>query len=449
MGSHTDTSKAATLDLSRWRKLPGQFMVAGGAVLLLGIILDFRNETRTTLYSYLTSFMFFLSIGLGALFLVLLHHLFDAMWSVPIRRYVEHLSCNLFPRMLVLFIPIGVFASFIYPWMNMELHQAGDHALHAKHGYLNMWFWYLRVALIFAAWGWLTHRLRYWSLQQDTATATTSAEGKMVFIEPLLARLSSGLLGHKVEKNVPVLATKMMRIHAGYGIILFAFSLTAAAIDWVKSLEHQWFSTMYGVYYFAGSVWTTVATVYALGMLLKHAGPLKDVMSSRQFHDLGTLFFAFTVFYAYIAFSQYFLIWNAAIPEETFWYIKREEGSWWDFGMLIIFGHFFIPFLMLLRIDLKLKWAWMIPICGWAWLMHIIDLMYNILPVAPDMAHGPSALAILMILGGMMLMGGWLADGFIKSFVAHPPFPQKDPRMAETMGVYMPPVSGAAKGGAK
>ena len=154
---------------------------------------------------------------------------------------------------------------------------------------------------------------------------------------------------------------------------------------WMKALEYQWFSTMYGVYYFAGSVWVTLATLYVLTLVLQRAGRLSGVVHNRTFHDIGVLFFAFTVFYAYIAFSQYFLIWNAAMPEETFWYVQREKGSWWDIGMLMIFGHFLFPFLLMLRIDTKLNLAVMIPLCIWAWLMHFCDMSFNIMPVLhPD-----------------------------------------------------------------
>ena len=141
---------------------------------------------------------------------------------------------------------------------------------------------------------------------------------------------------------------------------MFAATLTIGAVDWMKGLEHQWFSTMYGVYYFAGSVWVSLITIYVIALLMKNYGPLKDVVQKKTLKDNATLFFAFTVFYAYIHFSQYFLIWNASIPEETFWYVKREQGPWWDVGMLIIFGHFFVPFLTLLRQDVKVNHVIMI-----------------------------------------------------------------------------------------
>src|SRR5437588_12128032 len=137
---------------------------------------------------------------------------------------------------------------------------------------------------------------------------------------------------------------------------------------------------MYGVYYFAGGAWTMLATAYVITMILDRMGVLTEVLHEHQYYFIGSLLFAFTVFYAYIHFSQYFIIWNANMPEETFWYVQREKGSWWDFGMLIIFGHFFLPFLSLLRIDAKLTLPVMIPLAIWAWLMHFCDVAFNLIP---------------------------------------------------------------------
>jgi hypothetical protein len=303
--------------------------------------------------------------------------------------------------MAILWIPIGLTATKVYPWMNPA---HADHALHAKEALLNKPAWYAVSIGLFLIWWLLTNRLRYWSLKQDQTGAPE--------------------------------CTYKMRFHAAWGIFAFAITVSLAIILWVKSLEHQWFSTMYGVYYFAESVWTTLATVYVITVLLKRAGPLANVTTPRQFHDLGVLWFAFTVFYAYIHFSQYFIIWNGNMPEETFWYVVREQGSWWWIGMIIIFGHFFIPFLSLLRIDVKHTFPIMIPLCAWAWLMHFVDLSFNILPV-PHPDGFPFRWAWLP-LGCMALMGGFLADRFLKKFASAPPFPQKDPRLVEAMGLYHP-----------
>jgi hypothetical protein len=363
-------------------------------------------------YSYLTAFMFFLSICLGSLFLVILHHLFDAMWSVPIRRFLEHISCLLFPWMLILFVPILILAkSQIYPWMNIDPH--ADHALHAKVALFNQTAFYVVSIGLFFVWGVLAHGLRRASLEQDKTGAAS--------------------------------CTFQMRRYAAAGIFAFALTLTLAAIYWMKSLQHQFFSTMYGVYYFAGSVWTTVATTYLLALKFKKEGPLRHVVRERQFHDIGVLFLAFTVFYAYIHFSQYFLIWNAAVPEETFWYVLREKGTWWHIGMLIIFGHFFLPFLGLLRIDAKLKLSVIVPLCVWAWVMHYLDMQFNIMPVIHPNGISISWLDVVCV----GFIGTVLYKLFLKAFASHPPYPQRDPRIAETMGIYVeaPAAGGASRGG--
>lgn len=403
MSQPTDIDNAAPIDLSRWRNLPNILMGAGGVLAVIGLLVS-REQFA---FSWLLAFMFYTSLMLGGLGLVMLHHLFDANWSVGTRRICEHLA-NLAPTIAILWIPIGLMAPWIYQWMNLDPHL--DHALHAKLPLFTMPMFYLVSIVCLGVWILLANRLRYWSLRQDE---TGAAE-----------------------------CTHKMRFYAAWGIFAFAFTLTFAAIMWMKALQHQWFSTMYGVYYFAGSMWVTIATVYVLAMILKRNGPLKEVVGYNQFYYIGSLLFAFTVFYAYIAFSQYFIIWNANIPEETFWYVLREKGSWWDIGLLIIFGHFFVPFLLLLRIDWKLKLMVMIPLAVWAWFMHFIDMSFNIIPVL----HPDGFVLHWVDIGAMLFMGGLLAMVFIKQFNSHSPYPQKDPRFAEMMHIYVEPRSHSLAG---
>jgi hypothetical protein len=232
-------------------------------------------------------------------------------------------------------------------------------------------------------------------------------------------------------------------MHSAYGIYVFALSLTLAAIMWMKALEHQWFSTMYGVYYFAGSVWTTLGTLYVLAVVLKRAGPLRAVVGTRQLHDIGVVWLAFTVFYAYIHFSQYFLIWNANIPEETFYYVKREQGSWWQIGMLLVFGHFLFPFLTLLRIDTKLNLSVMIPLAVWAWLMHFCDMSFNIMPILRPNGFEVSVLDLACL----AFIGGVLALVFLRYLNSHKPYPVNDPRLGEALGVHHYEIPAAADAG--
>ena len=408
MSTNSDT--AAPLDLSKWRNVPNWMIGVGGLLALIGVFVDRRQFG----FSWLLAYMFFLSFGLGGLFLVLVHHLFDASWSVPIRRFCEHLACLLFPWMAILFIPLALLAPQIYPWMMME---QPDHALHAKQAFLNKPMFYVVAVFCFVVWKVLTSGLRHWSLKQDE---TGSAE-----------------------------CTYKMRAYSYWGIFAFAVTLTLMAIMLVKALEHEWFSTMYGVYYFADSVWATLATVYVITAILKRNGQLKDVVHANDtFYFIGSLLFAFTVFYAYIHFAQYFIIWNANMPEETFHYVLREKGSWWDIGLCIIFLHFFAPFLMLLRIDWKLSLRIMIPICALVWLMRFLDQSFNIMPTL----HPDGFVLHWMDVACVAFIGGVLAKAFLKSFNAHPPYPQRDPRIAESLGVYVPPASAsraASHGGAK
>jgi hypothetical protein len=392
------TSLGPPLDLERWRRLPDRAMVVGGGLALLGALLNLREFA----HAWLLAFMFWLSIGLGALFLVMVHHLFDAGWSVPVRRQCEHVATLLFPWLLLLWIPVGLLARQLYPWMSSDPHT--DHALHAKWPLLTIPAFYLISLLCFGAWGWFAHRLRYWSLRQD--------------------------------ETGEALCTYRMRFHSALGIFVYAFTLTLGAILWLKAMQHQWFSTMYGVYYFAGSIWTTLATVYVIIAVLNRQRVLTHVLHDHQFYFLGTLLFAFTVFYAYIHFSQYFIIWNANIPEETFWYVIRERGGWFYVGLVIIFGHFFLPFLALLRIDAKSQWWLMAPLMVWAWLMHLVDLGFNIYPVIhPD---GPPLRWLWLALGCWAFMGGLLTKVYLAKYSAAAPYPVKDPRLIEAMGLYHP-----------
>jgi hypothetical protein len=394
----TFQTSLSSLDLSKWRRAPVFLMLAGGALCLLGGSLDARQFG----FSWLLSFMFFLSLCLGALFLVIAHHLFDAGWSVPIRRSCEHIASLLFPWMALLFIPIAVLAPKLYGWMTANPRL--DHALAAKEPLFTTPMFYLVSAFCFLVWWLLSNRLTYWSLEQDRTGAAKP--------------------------------THRMRFYSAIGVLLFALTLTLAAVLWMMALQYQWYSTMYGVYYYAGSVWVTLATVYVLTMVLERQGVLAEVLHAQQYYFLGSLLFAFTVFYAYIHFSQYFIIWNGNMPEETFWYVLREKGTWWHVGMVIIFGHFFLPFLALLRIDVKHTFSIMVPLCLWCWLMHWVDLAFNIMPALhPD---GFALRWLWLDTGCFALMAGLLSSVFLQKYARHAPYPVKDPRLIEAMGLAYP-----------
>lgn len=384
------------LDLSRWRKVPAILMGAGAVLALIGLAANPKQFG----YAWLLAFMFYTSLCMGALFLVMVHHLFDASWSVPIRRFCEHISTLSFPWLALLFIPIALMAKTLFPWMNLDPH--ADHTLAAKQPLFSVGGFYVISVVCFLTWWGLSWGLRKWSLRQD--------------------------------QTGDALPTYRMRFYSAAGIFLFAVTVTLGVVMWMKSLQHQWFSTMYGVYYFAGSVWMTLGTVYLITRVLDRQRVISGVLHEHQYYYIGSLMFAFTVFYAYIHFSQYFIIWNGNMPEETFWYVVREKGTWFWVGMVIIFGHFFAPFLALLRIDVKTFATFMVPVCLWTWAMHWVDLSFNIYPVPHP--EGFPLLWIWIDLGCMAFMGGLLAWRFLAEYAKHPPYPQKDPRLLEALGLH-------------
>jgi hypothetical protein len=389
------------IDLSRWRNVPTQLMAVGGVLAVLGFFVAGQKQFA---FSWLLAFMFCLSICLGSLFLVMVHHLFDAGWSVPIRRFNEHIASLLFPWMAVLFVPIALLAPKIYNWMGPILQAHPDHSLLMKRPLFTIPMFYASSALCFLVWWVLSHGLRKWSLKQDE---TGAAE-----------------------------CTFKMRGYSYWGIFAFAVTVTLGVVMWMKALQHEWFSTMYGVIYFASCAWVALGMSYVITMILHRQNVLTEVLHEHQYYFIGSLMFAFTVFYAYVCFAQYFIIWNGNMPEETFFYVIRDSGIWWYIGLVIIFGHFFIPFLGLLRIDLKSCFPYMTAIAAWAWLMQYVDLLFNIRPVAAT--DGFPLKWIWLDFGCIAFMLGLLVKIFLKKYAGSPPYPVKDPRLIEAMGHYHP-----------
>jgi hypothetical protein len=406
MQKHSHPYTEAPLDLSKWRQVPNLLIGVGAVLSLAGLLIN----TRHFAFAWLVSFMFFLSLALGGLFLTLAHHLFDAGWSVPIRRVTEHLG-GLMKWIWVFFIPIALLAPQLYEWMTPALQANPPHALHVKYPLFTKIGFYVASVICFLVWALLASKLRGWSLRQD--------------------------------KEGGSLPTFRLRFHSCWGVFAFAFTLTLGAIMWMKGLSYIWFSTMFGVIYFAGSAWLTLATVYVITVILDRQNLIREVLHENQYYYLGTLIFAFTVFYTYVAFSQYFIIWNANMPEETFWYLMREKGTWFAVSMVLIFGHFFLPFLSLLRIDVKSTVKIMGALAVWAWLMHYTDLVFNIKPVVSPEGY-PWQWAWLDF-GCMALMAGVLARIWLANFNAHAPYPIKDPRLSESMG-HRHPVGTAISG---
>jgi len=396
---HKPTDLPPPLDLSGWRKAPSVFMVIGGILSVIGLI----YKPREFGYAWLAAFMFFLMLALGGLFFSIIHHLTDAGWSVATRRFCEHIGSLLFPWLAILFVPIILLSSKIYSWRTLSPVDNG--ALSAKMPLCTLPGFIVSSAIFFGVWWLLTGRINYWSLRQDVTG--------------------------------DVLCTRKMRFHSGWGILAFAATVTVAPTLWMQSLQYQWSSTMYGLYMFASCGWVALATIYVITAILQRQRVLTNVLHDNQFYYLGVLFFAFTLLEAYFEFAQYFVIWNGNVPDETFWYLMRERGSWWCINMILIFGHFFVPFVLLLPAKAKMNFKIMIPVCLWAWLMAYADIAFNIFPVIHPDTYPTHWLWLQF--GCFLLMTGFLGQAFIKKFLRHPPYPQRDPRILEAMGLTHEP----------
>ncbi|MBA4250203.1 MAG: quinol:cytochrome C oxidoreductase [Chlorobiaceae bacterium] len=303
-------------------------------------------DPQRATFSYLLTFMFVMSIGIGALFLVALEYIAGADWSTPIRRIVEFFA-GAIPLLLVLVIPLLLNMKELFLWTDTELLRA-DYIMSGKEAYLNVPFFIIRVAVVLGLW-----TLFYFLLTRNSRKQDSTKDQS--------------------------LTTKNIKISAIF-IPIFAITVTIAAVDWLMTLEPLWFSTIFGVYFFSGSVVVTLCVVTLAVVLLREHGYLHPKMIDDHYYSLGALIFAFVNFWAYIAFSQYLLIWYANLPEETFWFINRWKGGWVFVSLFLIFTHFVVPYAVLLSQPAKTNAKKLKFISIWLIFAHVVDLYWLIMP---------------------------------------------------------------------
>jgi hypothetical protein len=347
------------------------------------------------LETYLVSFAFFLSLALGALFFVLLQHCTRAGWSVVVRRIAEAMAANVW-LMAVLAIPIVLGMDHLYHWTDAAA-AAHDPLLAGKLGFLNPPFFIVRLIAYFLIWGVMASFLFRTSLAQD-------------------------------ESGEPALTIRMERFSAP-GMVLFALSLNFAAFDLLMSLDPHWFSTIFGVYYFAAAVVGFLAVMPKILYGLQMRGILKNAVTVEHYHDFGKLLFGFTVFWAYIAFSQYMLIWYGNVPEETEWFLKRQTGEWTTVSLILIFGHFVVPFLLLVSRYIKRRPVLLAVTGGYVAIMCWIDIYWLVIPeFSPGVARF-GLLDIFCFLG----LNGLFAAAIVLRLRKHAVIAEKDPRLEESL----------------
>jgi len=378
---------------------PGRFGVFALAAGILGLALSavgiLTNSDRFYL-SWLAAFAYWTTLALGGLFFTMLHHVTGAVWSVVVRRSAEAMSMAL-PLLLVFFIPVIAGAHSLFHWTHADA-VASDPVLQGKAPYLNTVFFTARGIVYFLVWAVLAWALNKHSLAQDA--------------------------------NGDPRRSRSLRKVSAAGMFLFAFTVTFAAFDWLMSLDPHWYSTIYGVYVFTGGFLAFIAFMTALYLVLKKRGELADAVTTEHYHDLGRMLFAFTVFWAYIGGSQYFLIWYANIPEETIWYLNRWDApSWRAVSLLLIALHFVVPFLALIFRVAKRNFAVLRATAILLLVMHYVDIYWLVMPnhhAAGGVQFCWTDIAAFLAVGGFVM---WL---FWSRFSGRPALPTGDPKLDDS-----------------
>ena len=374
----------------------GRFLglVAAAIAAFVAVFVGALFDAEQFAFSYLFAFAFFFTICAGGLFWVLVHHAVDAEWSVVVRRQMENVG-SLLSAMGILFVPLVFVAPVLWKWMLPE--NAHAPLLQEKSAYLNPWFFWIRAGFCFGFFSVAAFWLRLSSIQQD----------------------NDGAARHTIVNR---------RI-AFVGLPLFAACLTFSAIDWLMGLDYRWFSTAWGVYVFAGTALSALCVLVLVITALRSVGYFENVITPEHYHIMGKLMFAFTVFWAYIAFSQYMLIWYANIPEETIYFLRRNTESWQILSAALVVGHFFVPFLLLLPNPGKRNAAYLCVVAIWILVMHALDIYVIVLPAL----HATGVAVNWMDFACLAAIGCTLAAVFLKRLGDAPLWPLRDPRLPESI----------------
>ena len=374
---------------------------------------------RQALAAYHLGAMAVLAMCLGAMFFVMAFHLMNSGWTGTIRRQFENVMSFL-PFAWLLIMPTLVIEvmrragneGHLFSWLTPEA--AHSHELQAKWTYFFgpmsepgtpgafPAFFIVRAILYGVIWTVLSRRLMGFSVEQErSGTAAPMAKARFM---------------------------------SAWGMLLFALSTAFAGFDWLMSLDYRFFSTMWGVYYFAGAAFSSSALLAMVLAILRLKGKLEGAVTEEHFHDLGKLMFTFTVFWGYIGFSQYFLIWYSNIPEETAYFNFRAGEHWLPLGQFLIIGHFVIPFIVLLFRKVKRSPKALIVMALWAILLEVLDMYWIVRPTVYGEGAGPGAAALIVdvlgIVGVLAVFAGYLVRKIPQATLVA----LNDPRMEEALG---------------
>jgi hypothetical protein len=336
--------------------------------------------------AYLVGFVFWVGIALGSLGLTMLHHLVGGTWGLIVRRPMEAAGMTVLP-LAILFVPLALGLGRLYPWARLEEVVHDDHLAH-RTVYLNPAFFLIRTALYFATWLAMAWALSRFSREQDSRT--------------------------------DLAMSYRLQTISGPGLVVLFLTGTFSVIDWVMSLEPRWASTMYGAMVITGEALATLAAMILIGAYLSHYQPMAGAATSGRLQDLGNLLLAFTMLWAYMAFSQFLIIWCGNLPEEIPWYLRRARGPWQWVALALVVFHFFVPFFVLLFRESKRQVRLIVTVAALILIMHWIDVVWLVLPASTEPARPRVpwlqvflSLVTTLGIGGIWLsmLLGWLKRG--------------------------------------
>lgn len=343
--SHSHTADTYQLETGRW-SAGRNTLVLAALISIVACLGGYITDPNRFFESYLVAFSFTTAIGLGAFFFVMVQYLTGSAWSVGMRRIMENIMITL-PVGLILFLPLIPGLEHLYPWTD-QAHMLSEKVLAEKAGYLEESFFLKRTFFYFILWGIWTIAIYRNSIKQDS--------------ERSAARM------HAITRwSAP-------------GLLLVVVVGSLAAFDWLMSLEPAWYSTIFGLYYLSNGALGFMAFVTLICLAFRRNGILAHTIQEEHYHDLGKWLFALTCFYAYIAVSQYLLIWYADLPEETTFYRHRAHGGWLPWSLSLPFIRFFIPFFTLLCRPVKRKYGVIGFMAAWSLIAIYLDMYWLVMP---------------------------------------------------------------------
>jgi hypothetical protein len=384
--------------------------LVGIIVWIIGAVIS-GHAKDTFFHSYLVAFVFWTSVALGCLGLLMIQYLGGASWGLLIRRQLEAGSHALW-LMLILFLPIAIVGlQSLYVWADPSkiTNEAELKLIDHRKEWFNQTGFLIRGVIYFAVWIGLASYLRKWSKQQD--------------------------------ENRDLGAVQRAHNLSGPGFVLYALAVTFAAVDWVMSLDVEWYSTIFGLVMLIGQGISALALLITIGVYLSAHEPMDRVYQPKHFHDLGKLLLTVVMVWAYFSFSQLLIIWSGNLPEEIPWYLERfKEGTQWRWiGIALILLNFALPFLLLLSRDLKHNRRRLMAV---AWLliaMRFVDLLWLIAPEfeighAGEARHfGLSVASYINYAAAVIGIGGLWLGWFFYQLRQRAMVPYNDPQLREVL----------------